>query len=102
MILPFENTLFTETKRTLTIIMTSTMTITMTMNTIPIQYKELTPNLTRRAQCANWLVFYREELFGYTVEELKERRQRKKEAAEEARKRAGKDEEWSPPVREVY
>jgi len=35
----------------------------------------LTPNKTRRAQCANWLLFYREELFGYTVEELKKRRQ---------------------------
>jgi len=37
----------------------------------------LTPNKTRRAQCTNWLLFFREELFGYTVEELKKRRQNK-------------------------
>jgi len=62
------------------------------------QYAELTPNKTRRAQCANWLVFYREELYGYTVEELKERRKKRKE--EEERKRANG--EWQPPVREVF
>lgn len=66
------------------------------------QKKELTPNLTRRAQCANWLIFYREELFGYTVEELRERRQRKKEAEELAKQKEGRGDEWSPPVREVY
>ena len=66
------------------------------------QYGELTPNLTRRAQCANWLIFYREAPFGYSVEELRERRQKKKEAEEEARKKAGKDKEWSPPIKEVY
>jgi hypothetical protein len=42
------------------------------------------------------LLFFREELFGYTVEELRERRQRKKEMEEED------DGEWKPPVREVY
>lgn len=62
------------------------------------QYSELTPNKTRLAQCANWLVFYREELYGYTVEELKERRKKRKE--EEERKRANG--EWQPPVREVF
>ena len=66
------------------------------------QYKELTPNLTRRAQCANWLIFYREELFGYTLEELKEKRQKKKEAEELAKQKEGRGDEWSPPVREVY
>ena len=72
------------------------------------QYAELTPNKTRRAQCANWLLYYREELFGFTVEELRERRQKKREAeaAEKARleKEAGKklDEEWKPPVTEVF
>lgn len=69
---------------------------------VPLQYKELTPNLTRRAQCANWLIFYRDELFGYTLEELKERRQRKKEAEELAKQKEGKGDEWSPPIREVY
>mmetsp|Transcript_7989 Transcript_7989/g.11544 ORF Transcript_7989/g.11544 Transcript_7989/m.11544 type:complete len:262 (-) Transcript_7989:203-988(-) len=65
------------------------------------KYSELTPNKTRRAQCANWLLFYREELFGYTIEELKERREQKKEReAEETEK--GKDEEWKPAVKEVF
>lgn len=71
------------------------------------QYKELTPNKTRRAQCANWLIFYREELFGYTVEELREKRRLKKEAeaAAEAKKLeegGQKSEEWKPPVKEVF
>lgn len=66
------------------------------------QYAELTPNLTRRAQCGNWLVFYRDELFGYTLEELKERRHRKREAEELAKQQEGKEDEWSPPVKEVY
>lgn len=65
-----------------------------------LQYKELTPNKTRRAQCANWLIFYREELFGYTVEELRERRRLKKEAEEKARQEA--EDEWKPPVKEVF
>jgi len=47
-------------------------------------------------------VFYREELFGYTVEELRERRQQKKQAEEQKRIEEGRDKEWSPPVREVY
>lgn len=70
---------------------------------------ELTPNKTRRAQCANWLLFYREELFGYTVEELKERRRLKQEAAAAEKLRLekendGKNDEkkWTPPVTEVY
>ena len=71
-----------------------------------IQYKELTPNKTRRAQCANWLIFYREELFGYTVEELKERRRLKKEAGEKAKleveAKEGTDDAWNPPVKEVF
>lgn len=62
------------------------------------QYAELTPNKTRRAQCANWLVFFREELFGYSVEELRERRQRKKEAEAEKEQEG----EWKPPVKEVF
>eukprot|EP00591_Stephanopyxis_turris_P011272 CAMPEP_0195528832 /NCGR_PEP_ID=MMETSP0794_2-20130614/31155_1 /TAXON_ID=515487 /ORGANISM="Stephanopyxis turris, Strain CCMP 815" /LENGTH=243 /DNA_ID=CAMNT_0040660031 /DNA_START=243 /DNA_END=974 /DNA_ORIENTATION=- len=71
------------------------------------QYAELTPNKTRRAQCANWLLFYREELFGFTVEELRERRRLKNEAEEKEKQRLkdeGKEEEegWKPPVREVY
>jgi Domain of unknown function (DUF1823) len=65
------------------------------------QYAELTPNKTRRAQCANWLIFYREELYGYTVEELKER-QRLKQEQELKNKIAGDDNEWTPPVKEVF
>ncbi len=32
--------------------------------------KELTPNKTRRAQAVNWLLYYREKLYGKTIEEL--------------------------------
>mmetsp|Transcript_9937 Transcript_9937/g.11570 ORF Transcript_9937/g.11570 Transcript_9937/m.11570 type:complete len:282 (+) Transcript_9937:99-944(+) len=72
------------------------------------KYAELTPNKTRRAQCANWLLFYREELFGFTVEELRERRRLKLEAEEEEKKRLEKEtgkaaeDEWKPPVKEVF
>jgi hypothetical protein len=62
---------------------------------------ELTPNKTRRAQCANWLIYYREELFGYSVEELKARREKRKDA--EAKAEAAKNgDEWKPPVTEVF
>jgi len=60
---------------------------------------ELTPNLTRRAQCINWLLFYREELYGYTIEELRERRRLKQEQQEKERDGS---EEWKPPVKEVF
>jgi hypothetical protein len=63
---------------------------------------ELTPNLTRRAQCSNWLLYYREELFGLTVEELREKRRLKKEAEEKARLESGEEKKWSPPVQEVF
>lgn len=72
------------------------------------KYAELTPNKTRRAQCANWLLYYREELFGYTLEELRERRRLKKEAEEEEKRRLEKEngkasqDEWKPPVKEVF
>jgi hypothetical protein len=72
------------------------------------QFAELTPNKTRRAQCANWLLYYREELFGYTVEELREKRRLKKEAEEVEKHRleeeSGKPAEdvWKPPVKEVF
>jgi len=65
----------------------------------------LTPNKTRRAQCTNWLLFYRENLFGKSVEQLREERRVKKEKErleEERRKAEGKDEEWKPPVTEVF
>lgn len=72
------------------------------------KYAELTPNKTRRAQCANWLLYYREELFGFTVEELKERRQKKRDAEEAEKLRLEKEsgtkgeDEWKPPVTEVF
>lgn len=76
------------------------------------QLKGLTPNKTRRAQCANWLIYYREELFGYTIEELKERRRLKRQAeeaaavAEEAKRLdedgGGKKDDWKYPLKEVY
>lgn len=76
------------------------------------QYAELTPNKTRRAQCANWLIYYRDHLFGYTVEELRERRRQSTEQQQqqEQQKRStdgggttnSEEEEWKPPVREVF
>mmetsp|Transcript_37791 Transcript_37791/g.82810 ORF Transcript_37791/g.82810 Transcript_37791/m.82810 type:complete len:301 (+) Transcript_37791:162-1064(+) len=68
------------------------------------QYRELTPNKTRRAQCANWLLYYREELFGYTVEELRERRRLKLEAEkrQQEEEEGNKGDEWKPPVKEVF
>ena len=38
----------------------------------------LTPNMTRRAQVANWLLFYRRELRGVSIEELRARRDARK------------------------
>jgi SIT4 phosphatase-associated protein len=85
---------------------------------------ELTPNLTRRAQCSNWLLYYREELFGYTLEELQERRRLKKEQEEgtdisgttsqdvqsnnsdkdgqQHQQQDQKQKPWKPPVTEVF
>lgn len=80
-------------------VLTTTCILTIAPHTICVQYSELTPNKTRRAQCANWLLYYREELFGYTLEELQERKRLKKEAE------AAKDPdntEWKPPVTEVF
>ena len=47
----------------------------------------LTPNMTRRAQVAQWLYYYREALHGVSVEELRRRRDARaaEEAAAEAR-----------------
>ena len=44
----------------------------------------LTPNMTRRAQVANWLLYYRRELRGVSIEELKRRRAARAEAEEKA------------------
>ena len=46
----------------------------------------LTPNMTRRAQVCNWLLYYREALHGVPVEELRRRREAK--AVEEAKAEA--------------
>eukprot|EP01035_Chromulina_nebulosa_P018345 gene18345-24037_t len=32
--------------------------------------KELTPNKTRRAQLVNWLIYYREKLYGKSLQQL--------------------------------
>ena len=69
------------------------------------QYSELTPNKTRRAQCANWLIYYREELYGYTIEELQERRRLKQmEVSQQQQLSTDSDnnDEWKPPVTVVY
>ena len=73
-----------------------------------LQLAELTPNKTRRAQCANWLLYYREELFGYTLEELKEKRRVKQEEEEAEKQRVLKetgrnlDDEWKYPAKEIF
>ena len=72
------------------------------------QYAELTPNKTRRAQCANWLIYYRDNLFGYTVEELRERRRQQKLLEEQLihQQQGGggndEEEEWKPPVKDMF
>ena len=48
----------------------------------------LTPNMTRRAQVANWLLYYREALHGVPVDELRRRREERAKA-EAARIAAG-------------
>jgi tRNA 2-selenouridine synthase len=50
----------------------------------------LTPNKTRRAQCANWVLYYREALFGKSLEELKAARERDVAAENEKLRREGK------------
>ncbi|GKY97672.1 hypothetical protein MPSEU_000725500 [Mayamaea pseudoterrestris] len=63
----------------------------------------LTPNKTRRAQCANWLLYYREHLFGYTLEDLIERRNRREdEKASRQVQQQSIDEDWRPPIKEVF
>lgn len=63
------------------------------------QYAELTPNKTRRAQCANFLLYYREALFGKSLEQLlEEKRLKQQQEAEEK----SSDNEWKPPVKEVF
>lgn len=44
---------------------------------------ELTPTKTRRAQCANWLLYYREQLFGVSLEELIARKELERNVAAE-------------------
>jgi hypothetical protein len=44
---------------------------------------ELTPTKTRRAQCANWLLYYREQLFGVSLEELIARKELERDVAAE-------------------
>lgn len=44
---------------------------------------ELTPNKTRRAQLVNWLLYYRERLFGKSFEQLKAERENEREKPEE-------------------
>lgn len=82
------------------------------IKTIPLAYKQLlkevfkpygfngfkladlTPNLTRRAQCVNWLLWYRAEVFGKNMEQLK----REKEGKEEEKKeKEEKEKNWTPP-----
>ena len=67
--------------------------------------KELTPNKTRRAQAANWLLFFREELYGKSIEELVQKREAER-AAEAEQKAASEDDgeppAFTPPINEVF
>lgn len=45
--------------------------------------KELTPNKTRRAQLVNWLIYYREKLWGKTFEQLREEKMKEEAKSEE-------------------
>ncbi|GMI15812.1 hypothetical protein TrVE_jg4363 [Triparma verrucosa] len=65
---------------------------------------DLTPNKTRRAQSCNWLLYYRDNLFGKTIEDLineKEERRVKEEEERRKREEEGGEEPWSPPVNPV-
>ena len=60
---------------------------------------ELTPNKTRRAQCANWLLYYRDHLFGYTLDELRAQRATSNKAPSTSEQQ---EEDWRPPIKEVF
>jgi hypothetical protein len=52
-------------------------------------------------------LYFREELFGFTIEELQERKRLKKEAADAEQMRLEEqgivtEDVWKPPVTEVY
>eukprot|EP00903_Cladosiphon_okamuranus_P011913 g11189.t1 len=49
-----------------------------------LKLDELTPNRTRRAQMVNWLLYYREHLFGVPLEEVERRRVERQEQAAKA------------------
>uniref|UniRef100_A0A7S2RBC0 Uncharacterized protein n=1 Tax=Rhizochromulina marina TaxID=1034831 RepID=A0A7S2RBC0_9STRA len=44
---------------------------------------ELTPNKTRRAQVANWILYYREALHGVSLEELQRRKELERDVEQE-------------------
>ena len=65
----------------------------------------LTPNKTRRAQCTNWLLYYKNDLYGVSMEELLERKkQRQIELKKEQEKLESEGEKvpWRPPLDEAY
>ena len=69
------------------------------------KYETLTPNKTRRAQCTNWLIYYKLNLFGVSLEELIERKKQREEAiAKDDAEYESKGEEkpWRSPVQEAY
>ena len=63
---------------------------------------ELTPSKTRRAQVANWILYYREELHGVSIEELKERRRLKRETEAKAQKGKENGDGWKYPLKESF
>lgn len=50
--------------------------LTTTVGFKGFKLSELTPNITRRAQVVNWIIYFREKLFGKSIADLMTERQR--------------------------
>jgi hypothetical protein len=59
--------------------------------------KELTPNKTRRAQLVNWLIYYRESLFGKSLDQLIAERE-----AKQATEAANASEDEASPSEKMF
>jgi len=69
------------------------------------KYEGLTPNMTRRAQCTNWLLYYKLNLFGVSLEELIRRKQERQEAIkreDDEIAARGEERPWRAPTDEAY
>ena len=69
------------------------------------KYEGLTPNKTRRAQCTNWLIYFKNELYGVSLEELMERKKKRREdyaKADADLEEKGAEKPWRSPVQEAF